>query len=76
LSVEEKVHGDSLAVGKTLSTLKLPDECVITAVIRNGKLIIPRGDLVFHAEDEVLSVIHSSRTALLAALLGERTGGK
>jgi len=74
--VEEKVHGRSPAVGKTIAMLKLPDECVITAIIRKGKLIIPRGDLVLHAEDEVLSVIHSSRIALLAALLGERSSEK
>jgi len=74
--VAEKVHGNSPAVGKTIAMLNLPDECVITAVIRKGKLTIPRGNLVLHAEDEVLSVIHSSRIALLAALLGEKEGEK
>jgi trk system potassium uptake protein TrkA len=74
--VAEKIHGKSPAVGKAIAMLNLPDECVITAVIRKGKLIIPRGDLVLLAEDEVLSVIHSSRIALLAALLGEQEGEK
>jgi trk system potassium uptake protein TrkA len=69
--VEEKVPGTSPAVGKSIAELKLPEECVVTAVIRKGRLIIPRGDLVLHAGDEVLSVIHSSRIAFLSALLGE-----
>jgi trk system potassium uptake protein TrkA len=74
--VAEKVHGNSPAVGKSIAMLNLPDECVITAVIRKGRLTIPRGNLVLHAEDEVLSVVHSSRIAFLAALLGEKEDQK
>jgi trk system potassium uptake protein len=72
--VEEKVHRKSPAAGKAISDLEVPKECVITAVIRKGKLIIPRGDLVLLPEDEVLSVIHSSLIASLADILGPGEG--
>jgi trk system potassium uptake protein TrkA len=74
--VEEKVHRKSPAAGKAISDLGVPKECVITAVIRKGELLIPRGDLVLLADDEVLSVIHSSRIALLADILGQSEGKK
>jgi trk system potassium uptake protein TrkA len=72
--VEEKVHRKSSAAGRAIAELDIPTECVITAVIRKGKLIIPRGDLVLLADDEVLSVIHSSRISLLADILGPGEG--
>jgi trk system potassium uptake protein TrkA len=74
--VEEKVHRKSPAAGTAISELGVPAECVITAVIRKGTLIIPRGDLVLMPEDEVLSVIHSSRIAELAEILGQGEGQK
>ena len=74
--VEEKVHRKSPAAGKAISDLGVPKECVITAVIRKGELLIPRGDLVLLPDDEVLSVIHSSRIALLADILGQGEGKK
>ena len=74
--VEEKVHRKSPAAGTAISNLGVPAECVITAVIRKGKLIIPRGDLVLMPEDEVLSVIHSSHIAELAEILGQGNGTK
>ena len=39
--VEEKVHPASAAAGKRLSELDLPADCVIAAIIRKGKMIIP-----------------------------------
>lgn len=68
--VEEKVHPGSAAAGKAISTLGLPAESVIAAVIRKGTLLIPRGDLVLQGDDEILAVVHGAELAKLAALLG------
>lgn len=68
--VEEKVHPQSVAAGKAISALRLPAECVFAGIIRKGGLLIPRGELVLQAGDEVLAVVHSSEMASLAALLG------
>lgn len=68
--VEEKVHTLSKAAGKAVRDLELPEECVLAAVIRGGKLLIPRGGLRLQPEDEVLAVVHSAELAKLAAVLG------
>ncbi len=68
--VEEKVHPTALAAGKAVRELRLPPECILAAVIREGNLIIPRGDVVLQPADEVLAVVHSSQAAALASLLG------
>lgn len=70
--VEEKVHPQALAVGKSIRDLHLPDECVLAAVIRSGQLIIPRGDTVLQPLDEVLAVLHTSQAARLADVLGHK----
>ena len=68
--VEEKVHPSAVVVGKALRELSLPDECVFTAIIRKGQLILPRGDTVLEATDEVIALVHSSKLTNLAVLLG------
>lgn len=68
--VEEKVHPRSPASGKPISALGLPAECVFAGIIRKGKLLIPRGDLLLQPDDEVLAVVHSAEMAKLAAILG------
>lgn len=72
--VEEKVHPAARAVGKAIRDLSLPAECVIAAIIRRGKLIIPQGAVVLEPADEVLAVIHATQLAALAALLGPAVG--
>lgn len=67
--VEEKVHPTAVVVGKAVRDLHFPPECVLAAIIRKGELLIPRGDLVLQALDEVLAVVHSSQVGALAALL-------
>lgn len=67
--VQEKVHPKSSVVGKSLRDLSLPVECVIFAVIRHSELVIPRGDTVLEANDEILAVSHVSKVPSLAALL-------
>jgi trk system potassium uptake protein TrkA len=68
--VEEKVNPTAVAVGKMIRELDWPSECVVAAIIRRNKLMIPRGDTVFQPGDEVLAVVHTSQTKQLAALLG------
>ena len=68
--VEEKVAPNSAAIGKALRDLAIPPRCVLAAVIRKGELIVPRGDMVLQAADEVLAVVHSAEKSQLAALLG------
>jgi trk system potassium uptake protein len=67
--VEEKVDPTAVAVGKAIRDLQLPTECVLAAVIRKGELIIPRGEVVLQASDEILAVVHSSAISALAKLL-------
>ncbi len=71
--VEEKVHPTAVAAGKAIRDLNLPSECVLAAVIRKGDLIIPRGDVVLQAADEILAVVHTAQIEALAALLARRT---
>ncbi len=68
--VEEKVHPQSKAAGKAIRDIDLPEESVVAAIIRRGKLLIPRGTIVLLPEDEVLAVVHSAEIAKLAAILG------
>jgi trk system potassium uptake protein TrkA len=70
--VEEIVHPTAPVLGKPLRELTLPSECVIAAIIRKNKLLIPRGETIFEPSDEVLAVVHSSQSSQLAALLGPR----
>ena len=67
--VEEKVHPTSFAAGRRLEDLHIPNECIVAAVIRKGKLIIPHGDTMLQASDEVIAIAHASQTGDLAAVL-------
>lgn len=71
--VEEKVDPTAIAVGQKLRDLHLPAECQLAAIIRKGELLIPHGDTVLQPADEILAVVHASRVAELAALLGPRS---
>ena len=55
--VEEKLPPGSKVLGTPLKDLPLPETCVIAAVIRNGEVVIPRGNLEFVTGDEVLAVV-------------------
>ncbi len=74
--IEEKVHPNSVANGRSVKDLDLPPRCVFAAIIRKGELIVARGDMVLQAADEVLAVAHSDEIPQLAAILGSLTPGK
>ena len=67
--VEEKIHPNSGVINKPLSELKIPAECVIAAIIRKGKLVIPHGDTMLLIADAVLAVVHSTQVKELARAL-------
>lgn len=55
--VEEKIPATAPSVGVAIKDLKLPDSCVIAAILRQGEVIMPRGQTVFEIGDEVLAVV-------------------
>jgi trk system potassium uptake protein len=67
--VEEKVHPNSVACGKAIKDVGLPEDCTIVAVLRDGQLIVPQGSTVLQDADEVIALLHQSRMAQLEALL-------
>jgi trk system potassium uptake protein TrkA len=66
--IEEKIPAGAPIVGVAIKDLKLPEECIIAAIIRHGKVILPRGVSVLEVGDEVLAVVDSEGTETLAAL--------
>jgi len=66
--VEEKIPVNATAVGVAIKDLKLPANCVIAAIIRDGELLIPRGVTTLAAEDEVLAITDSEGSKAIADL--------
>ncbi len=67
--VEEKIPADAKAIGMAIKDLNLPQECVIAAIIRQGKVIVPRGITTLEPEDEVLAVTNRHGAQQLSDLL-------
>ncbi|MCB0976241.1 MAG: TrkA family potassium uptake protein [Acidimicrobiales bacterium] len=51
---EATLTESSPSVGRDLAELGLPRGCTVVAVVRGDHVIVPRGDTVLRAEDEVL----------------------
>ncbi len=68
--VEEKIAPQSAAVGLPVRSLRLPADCALIAILRGGRLILPRNDTVLAAEDEVLALTPSAALGRLAEALG------
>jgi trk/ktr system potassium uptake protein len=66
--VEEKIPKGAKAVGLAIKDIGLPDQCVIAAIIRHGKVTLPRGISTFEANDEVLAITDQEGAHLLAEL--------
>ncbi len=65
--VEEKIPHGAAGIGVAIKDLNI-DSCVIAAIIRHGKVIVPRGITTFQAGDEVLAVVDSEGARQLAAI--------
>ncbi|OGO29592.1 MAG: potassium transporter TrkA [Chloroflexi bacterium RBG_16_54_11] len=54
--IEMVVSPVAAVVGTAIKDLQLPEQCVIAGIIRNGKVIVPRGGIRFDVGDEVLAI--------------------
>ncbi|KAF5032690.1 Trk system potassium uptake protein TrkA [anaerobic digester metagenome] len=68
--VEQTVHPQAPAAGKRIAELAFPAECILVAVLRGGQLVIPHGDTVLVAGDEVIALVHKSAAQGLSRILG------
>lgn len=68
--VEEEVLPASRAIGKNIANLNVPEGIVLTAIIREGKIVLPRGETVISAGDKVLALAESQKNHLLEEVLG------
>ncbi len=57
------------AIGKALKELSFPNNCVISGIIRNGEMVLPRGTTILEEGDEVLALVDDPAREQLARLL-------
>jgi trk system potassium uptake protein TrkA len=68
---EVRLPATSPAVGCRLAALRLPRESTVVAIIRDERIIVPRGDTTFAADDEVvLLALGDTDEAVEEILLG------
>ncbi|CAG1006480.1 Trk system potassium uptake protein TrkA [Anaerolineales bacterium] len=67
--VEEKIAQNAPAIGVALKDLSLPNNCVISGIIRHGEMILPRGTTTLEVGDEILALVDDPAREVLARLL-------
>ena len=70
--VEVTLAGDSPADGKAIVDLGIPRDATVVAVIRQDHVIVPRGDTVLYAGDEVVALVTPESEAEVTGLLVKR----
>jgi trk system potassium uptake protein TrkA len=66
--VEEKLPPGSRLLQSPLKELPIPEACVIAAVIRQGEVFAPRGNMMFEVDDEILAVVSNDSLPALKQL--------
>lgn len=69
--VEDIITPNSPAIGQSVRELDLPPNAILVAIVRNDKIIIPRGNVTLHAGDHVLALTKSAERAKLAAAFSQ-----
>jgi Trk K+ transport system NAD-binding subunit len=67
---ELTLPADASAVGKTLAELKVPKTAHVMAIISAGEVVVPKGDTVLRAGDEVLILSESGKETGLRETFG------
>ena len=67
--VEVTLAADSPALERSIAELDFPREATIVAALRDGRLVVPRGDTVLLEGDEVLVLVTEESEARVTQLL-------
>jgi trk system potassium uptake protein len=67
--VEVTLAGDSPADAQAIVDLGIPRDATIVAVIRKDHVIVPRGDTILYAGDEVIALVTPESEAEVTGLL-------
>jgi trk system potassium uptake protein TrkA len=68
--VEEKIAPGARAIGMIIRDMQLSPTCVISGIIRQGQIILPRGVTALEEGDEVLALVDDISRDQLAKFLG------
>ncbi len=72
--VEVTLAANTPAHGRQISDLGMPRDASIVAVVRDRRVVVPRGDTVLDAGDEVIALVtEDSEEAVRAVLVGAST---
>ncbi|OAH56724.1 K+/H+ antiporter, partial [Dietzia cinnamea] len=71
--IEYEMESDSAIVGKNLMEIPFPEETLVNAIIRNGKLIAPTGNTVIMAGDFLYILSGRKNKTKLKKLLKEKS---
>ncbi len=67
---EFTVPPTSRVAGQRVDRLQLPAQCVLVTVLRDGKVIIPRGDTTIVGGDRIIALIRSEQQPELLTVFG------
>lgn len=67
--VEVTLSPDSPAAGKVVAELGVPRDASLVAVVRDGHVVVPRGDTMLQPGDEVLALVTNNADDDLSAIL-------
>jgi trk system potassium uptake protein TrkA len=67
--VEVTLADESPARGRPLSELDVPRDATIVAVVRDNRVVVPRGDTVLYPHDEVIALVTDESEEPVKALL-------
>jgi trk system potassium uptake protein TrkA len=67
--IEATVEQGAAAAGKSLADVQFPPNVVVSAVLRDGNLLLPRGDTILQPRDEVIALSSRESEAELRQML-------
>lgn len=67
--VEVTLADASPAAGRNIAELDIPRDATVVAVVREGHVVVPRGDTVVNAGDEVLALVTPDSEELVKSIL-------
>ena len=68
--VEKPIPAHSKSIGLQVRALSLPEDAVCVAVLRERRVLFPRGDLVLQADDRVIVLATTDQEKAVAEVLG------